>query len=112
MSEQGFFLPWGFWRILEEVSQFSVSEKNGQIIFKDAGKVHTDRVIDSDKWNPVFIYFLMNLQNGFPVFCGILINCRLHCVGFLATITLMKSSFFALFFKSLIRKTDSSDLSG
>lgn len=61
--------------------------KNGQIIFKGAVKVVKGRMKGRDKRNPAFVCILFVLQKGFPVFCNNLINCRLDCVGFIASIT-------------------------
>lgn len=63
----------------------------------------------SDKWNPAFICYFFVLQNGVPVFCNNLINCRLHSMDFIASITQMRFKHFALVFKDFIKRTDSSN---
>lgn len=39
--------------------------------------------------NGAIPFFFISLQRGIPVFCNILINCKLHRVGFIASITQM-----------------------
>lgn len=50
-------------------------------------KVFKGAMIGNDKFNPAFVRYLFVLQKCFPVFCNNLINCRLNCVSFIASIT-------------------------
>lgn len=66
---------------------YLVSLMNEQIISNDVAKVVQDGVIGDGKWDSAFVCFLFGLHKAFPVFCVYLIKCRLHGVGFIASIT-------------------------